>query len=215
MQILLCAATTFEIAPTINFLKEKGIEEIEVLITGVGMTAATYQLTKTICTKKPNFILQAGVAGCLDDSIALTKVVIVEHETIGDLGVMENGMFTSLPDLGLMDKETHPWKNGRLSNNMEQLKQAGLNYVNGVTVNEITTDEERIKHYRKTLGAQVETLEGAALHYVALSEGIKFLQLRSLSNFIGERDKSKWLLDMAIANLNGELQRILSKLFNV
>jgi futalosine hydrolase len=56
-------------------------------------------------------------------------------------------------------------------------------------------------------------MEGAALHYVALCEKIPFLQLRAVSNYVGERDKNKWALREAIANLNMELQRILIKLF--
>jgi len=49
---------------------------------------------------------------------------------------------------------------------------------------------------------------------VALQEKIPFLQMRSLSNFVGERDKSKWVMQIAIANLNIELQRIITKFLN-
>jgi futalosine hydrolase len=35
-------------------------------------------------------------------------------------------------------------------------------------------------------------MEGAALHYTCLMEKIPFMQLRSISNYIAERDKSKW-----------------------
>ena len=56
-------------------------------------------------------------------------------------------------------------------------------------------------------------MEGAALHYVCLSEKIPFLQLRSVSNYVGERDKSKWALREAIMNLNIELQRLIIKHF--
>jgi futalosine hydrolase len=62
------------------------------------------------------------------------------------------------------------------------------------------------------LGADIESMEGAALHYVALLENIPFLQIRSLSNFAGERDKSKWEMNKAISCLNLELQRIILKL---
>jgi futalosine hydrolase len=42
-------------------------------------------------------------------------------------------------------------------------------------------------------------------------ENIPFLQVRSLSNFVGERDKSKWQIKEAIENLNKELIPIISK----
>jgi futalosine hydrolase len=101
--------------------------------------------------------------------------------------------------------------NRKLSNNVEVLKATGLSFVDGVTVNEISTNKERIAYYKNQLNASVESMEGAALHFLALQEKIPFLQMRSLSNFVGERDKTKWVMDIAIANLNIELQRILTK----
>lgn len=214
MQLLLCASTEFEIRPTIDFIRKENISEVQVLITGVGMMATTYSLTKTVLSRRPDFILQGGVAGCLDEQLPLTKIVIIENENIGDLGVEENGLFHTLFDLKLLNQNTLPWQNGKLSNSVEVLKSTGLTIVNGVTVNEISTNKERIDYYKKQLNASVESMEGAALHYVALQEKIPFLQMRSLSNFVGERDKSKWVMDIAIANLNIELIRILTKFLN-
>jgi futalosine hydrolase len=214
MQLLLCASTEFEIKPTIDFIREENIREVEILITGIGMMATSYSLTKSILNKRPDFILQAGIAGCLDENLPLTKIVIVESEHVGDLGAEENGTFKTLFDLKLLDKNFLPWKNGKLSNSIETLKSTGLTIVDGVTVNEISTNKDRIAYYREQLNASVESMEGAALHYVALQEKIPFLQMRSLSNFVGERDKSKWVIDIAIANLNIELIRILARFLN-
>lgn len=211
MQILFCAATEVEIKPAIEFIQKNKITSVTVLITGVGLTAATYQLTRAVLTNKPDFILQAGIAGCLNEKLPLTKIVVVENETIGDIGVQQNGKFNSLFELNLLEKNNFPWTNGKLSNNIDTLKQTGLTFVDSVTVNEISTSPERIAYYKNTLGADIESMEGAALHYVALMENIPFLQIRALSNFAGERDKSKWVLDIAIANLNLELERLLSK----
>ena len=214
MQLLLCASTEFEIKPTIDVVRKENIQDVDILITGVGMMATTYSLTKTILRKRPDFILQVGVAGCLNEKLPLTKIVLVENENTGDIGVEENGTFKTLFDLKLLDKNFFPWKNGKLSNNVKALKPNGLTVVDGVTINEITTNKERIAYYRHQLNASVESMEGAALHYVALQEKIPFLQVRSLSNFVGERDKSKWVMDIAIANLNIELKKILTKLLS-
>jgi futalosine hydrolase len=211
MQLLLCASTEFEIKPTIEFIEDENIQNVDVLITGVGMMSTIYSLTKKILSKRPGFILQAGVAGCLDEKLPLTKIVLVENENIGDLGVEEKGVFKTLFDLKLLGKDFYPWKNAKLFNNIDSLKSMGLSIVDAVTVNEITTSKERIAYYKNQLNASVESMEGAALHYTALQEKIPFLQIRSLSNFVGERDKSKWMMDIAIANLNIELKRILTK----
>jgi futalosine hydrolase len=214
MQLLLCASTEFEIRPVIDFIDTQNTNNITVLITGVGMMATTYSLTRAIHSSRPDFIIQAGVGGCLDKRLPLSKVVFVENESLGDVGVEENGIFKNLFDLRLLDRNTFPWRDGKLSNDLERLRSTGLTVVDAVTVNEITTNGDRIDHYRKQLNASVESMEGAALHFIALQENIPFLQMRSLSNFVGERDKSNWVMDIAIANLNIELERTLSKLLN-
>jgi futalosine hydrolase len=214
MQLLVCAATPLEIEPLTHFLHYEKITEVDVLITGVGMMSTAYALARSIARKRPDFILQAGVAGCLDPTLALTKVVLVEKESIGDLGVEEQGRFLSIFDLDLVPAHGGPWKNRKLANDLGALKTAGLTVVDGVTVNEISTDQKRINYYRDELQASVESMEGAALHFVALQENIPFLQMRSLSNFAGERNKSLWVMDHAIASLNRELERIIKKLLN-
>ena len=215
MRFLLCAATEFEIEATLNFLQNhpEFKTKVDVLITGIGLTAATYQLTKKILQDRPRFILQAGICGSLDNYLSPGRIVVVEKESIGDLGVMEKGNFTSVFNLGFAQLNEDPWTNGRLCNNISVLQKTGLTIADGVTINEITTSPDRIKFYRENLKANIETMEGAAVHYVCLCEKVPFLQLRSVSNYVGERDKNKWALREAIANLNIELQRILIKLF--
>ncbi len=214
MDVLLCAATEFEIEATLTFLNKhpEHKAKLDVLITGIGLTAATYQLTRRMLSHRPRFVIQAGVCGSLDNYLTPGDVVVVEKESIGDLGVMENGSFSSVFNLGLAILNEDPWTNGRLCNNLSILKKTGLTIVDGVTINEITTHPERVKFYKEHLKANIETMEGAALHYVCLSEKIPFLQIRGVSNYVGERNKDKWALREAIANLNIELQTILIKL---
>ena len=184
---------------------------ISVVITGVGLMAATYALTKKITELRPDFLLQAGVAGCLDPSWELGAAVLIQHETVGDLGVTEQGRFRPLSELNLQDPNQFPWKDGRLKNPYSQLHQLGLPVVDGVTVNQVSTESIILDHYR-SLGAVAESMEGAALHYVGLQEQIPFLQVRTFSNLAGERDKSKWKLEAAINNLQQILSELIPKL---
>ena len=212
MKILLCAATEVEIKPTIEFIAAHSIKNIEILVTGIGMMSAAYHLTKAVGTSRPDFLVQAGIGGCLDETGCLGSVVAIRNETPGDLGVEQQGTFHSLFDLHLGTKDAFPWKDGKLCNETRLLHETGLPVVDAVSVNEISTDKDRIAYYRSALKAQVESMEGAALHFIGLMEKIPFLQFRSLSNFAGERDKTKWLMKEAIVNLNTELQKTLHKL---
>lgn len=212
MKILLCAATEMEIAPTIRFLSTHQTNDVVVVVTGVGLMTCTYALTKSVFQHQPDLIMQGGIAGTLNSNLELGSVVAVRNETIGDLGVQEGMNFQSLFELNLLSRDMDPWQQGLLTNENEILHKTGLPVVDCVTVNEISTNEETIAYYREKLNAQIETMEGAALHYVGLMEKIPFIQIRSLSNFIGERDKEKWMMEKAIANLNHELLRILKDL---
>ena len=213
MSILLCAATEGELKPTLGFLQEKNLQNVvEVLITGVGLTAATYSLTRRLAVQRPSLVIQAGVAGALNLELGLAEVVWVRSEVIGDEGVQQNGRFHSLFELKLAQADTPPFERSRLVNKtIEAHHHSGFRVVDGVTVNQVSTDEAQISYYRDTLGAEIETMEGAALHYAALMEGVSFLQLRAVSNYIGERDKRNWKLAEAIARLNEALQQLLSK----
>jgi futalosine hydrolase len=215
--LLLCAATEFEIQNILAFMKSNQVEKrVHMLITGVGILNTAYALTKKIYEIKPTLIIQAGIGGSLDPLINLSKVFAIKEETLGDFGVMENGSFRSIADLHLMDQNSFPWNKGKLSNpNTMLLATTGLPFQNGVTVQEITTNPQRIDYYKQAFDATIESMEGAALHYVALRENIPFVQIRAVSNYTGERDKTKWKMNVAVDNLNLELKRIIYTLLKL
>lgn len=219
MQLLVCAATEMEIEAIKAATPYKALppgHAIRFLITGIGIGAATYSLTKNIIANKPDLILQAGVAGTFDPLLLPGDTVVVQSDTIADTGAQEGAHFHHLFDMKLADKNCFPWKEGLLANPYAQrLSQPGLQLVQGITVNEITTNTERAKHYQVHWGAQTESMEGAALHYVCLQEDVPFLQLRSISNYIGERDKKRWKLKEAIQNLNMELSALIDKIMEL
>lgn len=207
MDLLVCAATAFEIEPALAALRAKGVP-LRVLITGVGLPETMYALTKAVTLQKPDLMIQAGVAGAIMSDLALGTVVAIEKESIGDLGVEEAGGFLPVRQMDFA-KQGHPWQAQFLVNSGALLRNAGLKVADAVSVNEISTQPGRIEYYRTKLHAAVESMEGAAFHYVGLMENISFLQIRALSNFAGERNKQKWDMAAAISNLNRELERII------
>ena len=214
MNCLVIAATPIEIAPFLTYLKkEKKFKyEIDVLIAGIGLTAATYALLNQINIKKPAFIIQAGVGGCFDINIKLGTVVAIKKETIADQSVVELKTLKTLFDLKLLPQNKNPFSNGWLVNSNDILRKIKLRKVTGISVNEITTDKKKVKLYRDRFKPVIESMEGAALHYVSLMEKIPFLQIRSVSNYIAERNKQKWNMKEAVENLNKELISILIQL---
>ncbi|MEO5948379.1 MAG: futalosine hydrolase [Chitinophagaceae bacterium] len=210
MNCLVVAATPIEITPFLDYFKSSNIKNIDVLITGIGLTATTYSLMRQLRLKKPDFIIQAGVCGCFDTSIPLGKTVVVKQEAIADQSVIELNKLKTLVDLKLVPQNQFPYKKGWLINNSEMLKKTTLKKVKGISVNEITTSRQKIKFYTETFNPVVESMEGAALHYVCLMEKIPFIQLRTVSNYMAERNKKKWNMKESIIILNNELIKLLN-----
>ena len=213
MYILLVAATTFEIQPTIDALRlpPTGTNpDTRLLITGVGAMAAAWSIMRQIGSKRPDLILQAGIAGCLTGRPS-GEVLAIGEDQFSDQGVWEQGRFKSIFEMKLADGNAFPFTGGRLVNPYRQLLAlTGLSSIEGLTVNEITTYPERIRWYQQNTTAIVESMEGGALHYVGLQEAVPFLQLRSVSNAVGVRDKTKWDIKLAINRLNEELISLLT-----
>ena len=216
MYIILAAATVMEVLPLMNELATKNrfpYHEIVIVITGVGQVSTTYTLTRKIMQRKPDLILQAGIAGSLDKQIPPLSIVAIRTECWADLGVMENNLWKNIFELGLEEPDLFPYSEGVLRNPLiDKWNVTGLREVNGVTVNEILTSTKRLGQARIKFQAQVESMEGAALHFVCLKEDVPFFQVRSISNFSGERDKKNWKMHAAITSLNESLISILSKL---
>ena len=212
MNCLIVAATPIEITPFLGYFKSSNIKNIDILITGIGLTATTYSLMRQLRLKKPDLVIQAGVGGCFDTSIPLGQVVVVKQEAIADQSVIELNQLKTLFDLKLVPQDQFPFKKGWLINNSEVLKKTTLKKVKGISVNEITTSKQKIKFYTETFNPVVESMEGAALHYVCLMENIPFIQLRAVSNYIAERNKKNWNMKESILNLNKEIIKLLNNL---
>ncbi|HQW43345.1 MAG: futalosine hydrolase [Chitinophagaceae bacterium] len=216
MNCLVVAATVIELTPFLEkYRNGKGLPvtiDIDVLVTGIGLTATTYSLTRQLQVKRPDIILQAGVSGCFDTTIPLGSVLAINQETIADQSVIELDQLKTLFNLKLVPQNQYPFSKGWLVNKSEVLKKVKLKKVKGVSVNEITTSKQKVNFYKNTFNPVVESMEGAALHYVCLMEKIPFLQIRSVSNYIAERNKKNWNMKESITNLNNELITLLHTL---
>jgi futalosine hydrolase len=217
MKLLLTAATPQEIQPAVQYLQERmylnSRHQIGVIITGVGMVSTTYQLSKQLLKSRPEIIIQAGIAGSLHPLHPPGTAVVVKDEVFGDMLALEQEEIKDLFDLNLVGLHDPPFRNRRIINTHQHLlEKCRLDAVSAITVNQVTTDAQQVHRLIKKYNPVIESMEGAALHYVASMEQIPFLQIRSISNMVGERDKTKWKIGPAIDTLNTELITIINKL---
>lgn len=204
MQILLVAATQTEL-----HLPESVEKKVDLLITGVGVPVTLYQLQKKLFQKKYDFVIQAGIAGSFNDTIRLGDVLLVKQDIFADIGMEEQHAFTSIYNTHFADKNEFPYNNGWLINNGPFIDQFTYKQVNAITINKVSDSQLQQQQFISNFNPDIETMEGAAFHFVCLQENIPFIQVRSISNKVGIRDKKEWKIKEAIANLGESLAVII------
>lgn len=218
MNCLIVSATILEIKPFVQHCRISSkldfIDlELDFLITGVGSLNTSYALMKHLQVKKPDVIIMAGIAGALTSKLQLGDVVVIKDEALADLAVKEKDGYKDVFDLKLLAPNQFPFNKKKLVNPFTVLmERILLPQVSSVTVNQITSSKKTAELYSKKYKASIENMEGAALHLVCMNENIPFVQIRSISNYVGQRNKKKWQLKEAVQNLNTELIRLVESL---
>ena len=221
MRVIITAATVAEWMPSfleMNNLYTSESQRFKVQFhqSGVGMLATAVSLTRLILEEKPDLIIQAGIAGSFDTSVALGKVVLIKEESLADMGVEEDGKWKDIFDLKLEKSSYPPFERRKLPNPwLSEFNLLQLPEVSAITINEISTNKERIQQLVKKYNPVTESMEGAALHYICRDATIPFIQIRAISNYIGERNKASWKIQEAITNLNQALLKYVNRLYKV
>lgn len=196
MRPLIVAATKEEIKDSIPFLEK---HNFPYLITGVGMVATTYALTKHLATNRCDIIINVGIAGSFDKTIKLGTTVEIETDNFSELGAEDDDVFINIRDLGFGEYE---YKKRKVSH-----FETDLPKYNGITVNTVHGAELSISKVKESFpNASVESMEGAAIFYVTEMFKTPSLQIRTISNYVEKRDKSTWNIPLAVNNLNIWLQ---------
>jgi futalosine hydrolase len=216
MKILLVSATKFEIFPVLKELKKVsatrvlthcrfGKHTVDVLITGVGMTATAFQLGK-ILNKKYDLAINAGVAGSFKKNIQPGEVVNVTNDCFADLGAEDGERFLTLKEMGLDEVISKKIKAKSLKS-LSVLKK-----VKGISVNTVHGNAVSIRKVVKKFNPDIESMEGAAFFFACGQAKVSCVQVRAISNYVERRNKKNWKLVLAIKNLNVFLEILLNNI---
>lgn len=221
MRVIITAATVGEWMPAFLsidklYTGDSGRLKVQFHQGGVGMLASTFSLTRMVMEDKPDLVIQAGIAGCFDTRCPLTRTVVVKDEMLADMGVQEEGKWKDIFDLKLEKSSYPPFERRKLTNPwLAKYNLLKLPEVSAITINEITTQPDRIQQLTRKYDPYIESMEGAALHYVCRQTNTPFLQVRSVSNYIGERNKANWKIKEAIEQLNQTLVKYVEKIYRM
>lgn len=225
MKILIVSATEKEIAPLFDLIGLKPINDIrfyqnmdykehyiDILITGVGMVATTFWLSKVLHENTYQLAINAGICGSFRKDYKLGETVIINCEAFSDFGYIDENSFETIFELNLMDKNELPYNDGVLRNKYHFTGILNeLPKLKGITSNTMHGDSKRIENLMHYFQPDVETMEGAAFFYCCIMDSTKFIELRAISNYVEKRDTTKWNINLAIKNLNQSLKKMLDE----
>ncbi|WP_316843429.1 futalosine hydrolase [Pedobacter psychrodurus] len=196
MKTLVVAATKAELnilyqhfnLPEGDFVESKNFD---LLITGVGMVATAFTLGQHL-SQKYDLVVNFGIAGSFDRSIALGTVLNITEDTFAELGAENGEEFLTITDLGF----------GENHYTSRTQRIVALPIAKGITKNCVSGSEKSIQKLIQRLNPTTESMEGAAVFYACKQLNIDCLQIRSVSNYVEPRNKDNWKIGLAIKNLN-------------
>jgi len=212
MRILLVAATAMEIAGVSEhiayngqkldfFITRYGNHEINTLVTGIGSVATSYGLSQVLSQAPFDLIINIGLAGSYDPDLPLCSVYQVTKDRFGDLGALDRDeSILDLYDLQLADSDIFPYTGGWLIPS-KSIPILNLTPKTSVTLNTTSGSPTSISRFKQKYDPDLETMEGAAVFYVAKMKDITVIQLRAISNYVTLRDRSSWQIKEAMTAL--------------
>ena len=179
---------------------------VEVIASGVGPIEAALATAAALARRPYRAVINAGIAGVFPGQGEVGDAVLVGSETIAGLG-LEGGGPLALPDgAQLIDCVE---ADAAL---MAQCAGSGLRAVRGVTVSTITTTDETAVRLCSLYDAVVESMEGFAVLRAGTVAGIPALEVRGISNYVGDRAKSACNFELGARATAAALGAVLDQL---
>ncbi|QKW50504.1 futalosine hydrolase [Streptomyces buecherae] len=142
----------------------------------------------------------AGQAAARPAGVALAAVVVADAIVAADLGAETPDGFAAVTDLGFGTIRHLP---------PAHLVRAAAEATGGVrgsvlTVSTVTGSAERAAELMaRHPGAVAEAMEGFGVAEAATAYGVPVLEIRTVSNAVGPRDRAAWRIDAALTALTG------------
>lgn len=201
MKVLIVAATRIELSgiythfslPAEDFIQTKAFD---ILITGVGMTATAFALGQHLSAKTYHLVLNLGIAGCYEWKYPLGSLLNITTDTFSEFGAEDKEDFLPIDLLGFGKSTYAAYKQP------DSASIANLPKVSSITVNKVHGNKHSISDIEKRLNPTLESMEGAAVFYCCEKLQVPVVQIRSISNYVEERNVTAWRIDLAVQRLN-------------
>ena len=170
----------------------------DVVVSGIGPAAAAAATATALATGRYDACLSLGVCGAFRGTADIGDVVVATELVAADLGAESPTGFLTLGSLGWAD-EVVPVDPELMAAAVTRLEDVVTGPV--VTVSTVTGTRARADELAARHGAVAEAMEGWGVLTAALPQGLPALEVRTVSNLIGDRDPATWDFPVAFAAL--------------
>jgi futalosine hydrolase len=181
-----------------------------VIAGGVGPAAAAAATARALALAETGgapftLVVSAGIAGGFAGRVEVGATVLARRSVAADLGARTDDGFLSLTELGF----------GQSYVDCDPTVLAGLRTaLPAATVGDVLTlstvtgtaagTADLMAHYPD---AVAETMEGFGVAAAAAQAGAAFIEIRTVSNLVGPRDRGAWRIPEALAALTDAVRR--------
>lgn len=195
-------------------------EAVEIAVCGFGPVSTAIFLTQQLSRSKYPLILLVGLAGAYPGmGVGVGDVCVAESEVYADLGrCFANGIEPIAPPNEIVPmwfdlrQDWHSDLKACIHHLMEEM---GTKIVRMATVCCVSCTSERAKYISQGWNVAVENMEGAAAAQVCALCHIPFVEIRSVSNMVGDCNRSNWQIETALKGLSDFIQAFLPRLRQV
>lgn len=177
--------------------------QIDVQIAGVGPIAAATNTAMQLTKQSYDLVISAGIGGGFKGKAKIGDLVIASTIISGDLGAQSEDGFLSLDKLGFGTNyiATSESITTRIYNALSS-PETGVHIGDIITLSTatgtLTTTQQLVERYPH---AYAEAMEGFGVAYAANQAGIPVIELRTISNMVGPRQRDLWDIPAALHTL--------------
>jgi futalosine hydrolase len=177
------------------------------------MVATAAWCSRWLTQTSYDLALNLGLCGSFDSAFAPGSVVHVAADRLAELGAEDEEGFLTIHELGLLDSDEFPFRDGLLVNTHPPANSAlrSLPTATAITVNTVHGRRESIAAVAERFTPQIESMEGAAFMYACLIQAVPFAQVRAVSNIVEPRNRAAWKVTEAVEALCATAYRILDE----
>lgn len=180
---------------------------IDLVHLGVGKVNTAAGLALALDRLRPDGVIQYGIGGGYVGSFTSIGMVLAATEEVHvDSGERRVDGWKGMADLGfaLLERGERYYNRFPTDAGLTAALAEPLSLPTGVfgTAEAVSGDFDLGSELQERFDLSIESMEGAAAAQVCLALGVPFAELRSVSNIVGERDRSVWNVPGAIRAVN-------------